>query len=67
MIVIVIRFDYNLTNYKFKKQLDLLLFKKHISGKIRPIVVLRIFKSGVWANQLFKRRRWIFLARRLIS
>ena len=34
---------------------------------IRPIFKLRIFKFGVWAEQILKRRRWIFLARRLIS
>ena len=32
----------------------------------RPKLKLRIFEFGVWAKQILK-RRWIFLARRLIS
>ena len=34
---------------------------------IRPIFKLRISKIGVWVKQILKRRRWIFLAHRLIS
>ena len=34
---------------------------------LRQIVVLRIFKFGVWAKLILKRRRWIFLVHRLIS
>ena len=37
------------------------------AGIVRPIFVLRIFKFGVWVKLILKRRRWIFLARRLIS
>ena len=32
---------------------------------IRPMFKLRISKFGVWVKQVFKRRRWIFLAHRL--
>ena len=35
--------------------------------RTQPIFVLRIFKFGVRAKQILKRKRWIFLARRLIS
>ena len=34
---------------------------------IRPIFKLRIYNSGFRAKQILKRRRWIFLAHRLIS
>ena len=35
--------------------------------RLRPIFKLRISEFGVWVKQILKRRRWAFLARRLIS
>ena len=34
---------------------------------LRSIFKLRIFEFGVWVKRILKRRRWTFLARRLIS
>ena len=42
---------------------DLLL----LGTPLRPIFKLRIYNSGIWVKRILKRRRWAFLARRLIS
>ena len=34
---------------------------------VRPIFELRISDFGIWVKQILKRRRWAFLAHRLIS
>ena len=34
--------------------------------RVPSIFKLRISKFGVWVKRIIKRRRWIFLARRLI-
>ena len=36
-------------------------------GSLRSVFILRISKFGVWVKHILKRRRWIFLVRRLIS
>ena len=38
----------------------------HTCILLRPMFILRISKFGIRVKQILKRRRWMFLARRLI-
>ena len=44
----------------------IIIISCYYMDQIRPSFKLRISKFGVWAKQILKRRRWAFLARRLI-